>query len=83
MKTARDIVYLERRDPARNMARYYLLSIERDLFEGVLAVRRWGRIGSWGRTVSVPCPDHAIAAEMLAGIEASKRSRGYNEPGKI
>jgi predicted DNA-binding WGR domain protein len=75
-----DTLYLERRDPARSMARYYALSIERDLFDAVLAVRRWGRIGLWSRQIALPCPDRETAAAMLATIAAAKRKRGYAEP---
>lgn len=62
------------------MARYYSFSIERDLFGGVLAVRRWGRIGTGGRQVSVPCPDGEAARVALAEVEVAKRRRGYVEP---
>lgn len=80
MTSSTDSLYLERRDPIRNMARYYALSIERDLFEGVLAVRRWGRIGARGRQMSVPCPDRGAAVAVLSGVEMTKRRRGYAEP---
>ncbi|MGV3551043.1 WGR domain-containing protein [Rhizobium sp.] len=80
MTSCSDSLYLERRDPARNMARYYSFSIESDLFEGVLAVRRWGRIGTSGRRVSVACPDRGAALAALAAVERVKRRRGYAEP---
>jgi predicted DNA-binding WGR domain protein len=38
-------LYIERRDPTRNMARYYVLSIRPNLFGDVQLTRRWGRIG--------------------------------------
>jgi predicted DNA-binding WGR domain protein len=37
-------IVLERVDPARNIARYYVLSIEPTLFAKHTLVRRWGRI---------------------------------------
>lgn len=40
---------LERRDPSRNMARFYVLAIEPTLFGDMALVREWGRIGSLGR----------------------------------
>ena len=40
---------LERVDPARNIARYYVLSIEQTLFAKHTLIRRWGRIGCLGR----------------------------------
>jgi hypothetical protein len=38
-------IALERVDPARNIARYYVLSIEPTLFAKHTLIRRWGRIG--------------------------------------
>ena len=40
---------LDRFDPACNMARYYVLSIEPSLFGDTPLIREWGRIGSPGR----------------------------------
>jgi predicted DNA-binding WGR domain protein len=39
------MIYLERTDPARNMARYYCLTVEKNLFGEFSLVRTWGRIG--------------------------------------
>jgi hypothetical protein len=39
-------ILLERIDPACNMARYYVLSIEPTLFGDQALIRGWGRIGS-------------------------------------
>lgn len=80
MTDAIETLYLERRDPKRNMARYYALSIERDLFDAVLAVCRWGRIGLWSRQIALPCPDRETAVAILAAAAAAKRRRGYSEP---
>jgi WGR domain len=41
-------IVLERVDPARNIAHYYVLSIEPTLFAKHTLIRRWGRIGSLG-----------------------------------
>jgi predicted DNA-binding WGR domain protein len=38
-------IVLERIDPARNIARYYVLSIESTWFTKHTLIRRWGRIG--------------------------------------
>ena len=38
-------VILERVDPVRNVARYYILSVEPTLFAHDTLIRRWGRIG--------------------------------------
>ncbi|MGY4437513.1 WGR domain-containing protein [Bradyrhizobium sp. LM2.3] len=37
---------LERRDPARNMARFYVLTIEPTLFGDTALVREWGRVSA-------------------------------------
>jgi predicted DNA-binding WGR domain protein len=42
-------IVLERVDPARNIAHYYVLSIEPTLFAKHTLIRRWGRIGCLGR----------------------------------
>ena len=42
-------IVLERVDPARNIARYYVLSIEPTLFAKHTLIRRWGRIGCLGQ----------------------------------
>jgi predicted DNA-binding WGR domain protein len=42
-------ILLERIDPALNIARYYVLSIEPTLFAKHTLVRQWGRIGCLGR----------------------------------
>jgi predicted DNA-binding WGR domain protein len=46
--TLLQVLVLERVDRAKNMARFYVLSIEPTLFEDLALVRRWGRIGSAG-----------------------------------
>jgi predicted DNA-binding WGR domain protein len=40
---------LERRDPAANMARFYVLALEETLFGDAALVREWGRIGTTGQ----------------------------------
>jgi predicted DNA-binding WGR domain protein len=47
--TLLQVFVLERIDHARNMARFYVQSIEPTLFEDLALVRRCGRIGSAGR----------------------------------
>lgn len=42
-------LYVQRVEATRNMARFYALSIEPDLFGGSALVRRWGRIGTRGQ----------------------------------
>jgi predicted DNA-binding WGR domain protein len=42
-------IVLERVDPVRNIARYYVLSMEPTLFAKHTLIRGWGRIGGLGR----------------------------------
>jgi predicted DNA-binding WGR domain protein len=43
------LLVLDRIDEARNMARYYVLSIEPTLLGDTAMVREWGRMGCAGR----------------------------------
>ncbi|MBX9457660.1 MAG: WGR domain-containing protein [Rhizobium sp.] len=72
-------IYLERRDPHRNMARFYALEIRTDLFGCVVAVRRWGRIGSLGRQSSRVCSSVAAARDEIERRAHSKRLRRYRD----
>jgi predicted DNA-binding WGR domain protein len=42
-------LYVERIDAKKNMARYYAMSIEPNLFGEACLIRRWGRIGTVGQ----------------------------------
>ena len=42
-------VTLHKIEPAKNMARFYALEVEQDLFGCHVLVRRWGRIGTAGK----------------------------------
>lgn len=68
---------LHRIDPTRNMARFYRLSIEPNLFGGVSLVRTWGRIGGASRAKIEFFGGVAEAIGSSARIERSKRRRGY------
>ncbi|CAN7700857.1 WGR domain-containing protein [Rhizobium sp. LjRoot254] len=72
-------IYLERIDSGRNMARFYALEIEADLFGHVLAVRRWGRIGTTGRQQSLPCPSRDLAIAEVERLRDVKIGRGYRQ----
>ena len=68
---------LHRIDPARNMARYYALSLEPSLFGDIALARRWGRIGTRGTQILELHPDRASALAALERLAARKRLRGY------
>ncbi len=72
-------IHVERIDPARNMARFYALSIEPCLF-GVALVRRWGRIGTGGRAQVEPMASEQEAVRRFLALAASKKRRGYRPP---
>ena len=59
--TLLQVLVLERVDRAKNMARFYVLSIEPTLFEDLALVRRWGRVGSAGRQRIELHPSRPIA----------------------
>ncbi|MGO7050683.1 WGR domain-containing protein [Rhizobium johnstonii] len=70
-------LYIERIDPSKNMARYYALSIEPNLFGGTSLVRSWGRIGSRGQQKIHVFDSEAKAVDLLLTLLRKKRSRGY------
>jgi predicted DNA-binding WGR domain protein len=70
-------ITLHRRDPAKNMQRYYRLDVQPDLFGAWCFIREWGREGRSGqvRQVPYPTPDEAQAA--LERQRGAKLRRGY------
>ena len=77
-RTARlNLLVLERRDPACNMARYYVLSLDESLFGDIALVREWGRLGHrpHRRVELHASPDKA--EEALEHWLARKKRRGY------
>ncbi len=68
---------LERIDPTKKMARYYVLSIEATSFGNSALVREWRRIGFRGRCrsqVSDQVPDACVALDTWL---ARKVKSGY------
>ena len=73
-------VTLRRIEPAKNMARFYALEVERDLFDRHVLVRRWGRIGTTGK---IRLDEHRGEGEAMAALQAlytAKRRKGYQDP---
>jgi predicted DNA-binding WGR domain protein len=70
-------IVLQRVDPSKNMARYYVLSIQPTLFANNTLIRHWGRTGSVGRERTEFFDDHIDAAITLETWLARKLSRGY------
>ena len=72
-----DHMTLTRVDPDRNMRRFYLMTVQRDLFGGATLVREWGRVGSSGQVRVDYHESEGQAVNALADIASAKRKRGY------
>jgi predicted DNA-binding WGR domain protein len=72
-----NVLVLERVDRTKNMARYYVLSVEPTLFAESSLVRRWGRLGSGGRTRIDLHASSPLAQTALNTWLERKRCRGY------
>ncbi|QXC52395.1 WGR domain-containing protein (plasmid) [Agrobacterium salinitolerans] len=70
-------LYIERTDKARNMARFYAITIEPDLFGKVCLTRRWGRIGAQGQMKVEHFATEQDAVAIFLDLLRRKRSRGY------
>ncbi|MFK0166531.1 WGR domain-containing protein [Rhizobium sp. NPDC090279] len=70
-------LYVERTDAAKNMARFYALSIEPTLFGTPCLTRRWGRIGSTGQSLVHHFDREDEAVLMFLDLLKAKRARGY------
>ena len=70
-------IHLERREPARNIQRFYAITVTRTLFGAWAMVREWGRIGQPG-TVRETWFD-TESADTKAGeqVRQRKEKRGY------
>lgn len=70
-------LYIERVDPERNMARFYLLAIEPTLFGTPRLVRRWGRIGTAGQAMVHHFENEKEAVSLFLDLLRIRRARGY------
>ena len=70
---------LHRRDPEQDVARFYSLMIERDLFGRVVLVRNWGWIGTNGRELVEEFAGEIEAGQALEAVAQAKRRRGYRD----
>ena len=68
---------LHKIDPAQNMARYYSISIQPNLFGGHSLLRRWGRIGSSSQIKIDLFENETSAADAREKLVLSKLRRGY------
>lgn len=81
MSEKRNAVVLERHDPARNMARFYVLRIEPSLFGDPTLIREWGRLGQRGRQRIDIHETEERAAQALESWLHRKQRRGYRMRG--
>lgn len=81
MTTQAYSIYIERKDAARNMARFYAMTIDHDLFEGARLSRHWGRIGTRGQTMVLHFPEERAAVRCFLMLLQRKRARGYRPVG--
>lgn len=72
-----NFLVLDNVHPERNMARFYVLSVEETLFGDSAVVRRWGRIGTTGRQIIQLFANHEEAVETLEHWFERKKARGY------
>ena len=70
-------VTLRRIDPAKNMARFYAMEVQLDLFGAIMLMKQWGRLGTGGRIAGEPYASLALAVNALERQAARKRRRGY------
>ena len=68
---------LRRVDPTRNMSRFWSARLQPSLFEEVLLVRNWGRIGSRGQERSYWFSTRQAALAAFNKLTATKCRRGY------
>jgi predicted DNA-binding WGR domain protein len=57
--------------------RFYSMAVERDLFGYVILVRRWGRLGSAGKTRLDEHRGESEAMAALQALQSAKRKKGY------
>jgi len=69
--------FMRRVDPERNMARFYILSIQPSLFGDIALVREWGRIETRGRARIYLYEREEDAEDARDLIAMRKRRRGY------
>ncbi|MBB3525982.1 WGR domain-containing protein [Rhizobium laguerreae] len=70
-------LYVERTDPAKNMARYYAMQIEQTMFGEACLTRRWGRIGKRGQEKQHVFEREEEAVQLFLELLKQKRGRGY------
>jgi len=70
-------VYLEKRNPAQNMARFYRITVTPTLFGEWAVMREWGRIGRDGQVRALWFDSEDEARVAGDGLRRKKERRGY------
>ena len=70
-------LHLRHVDPARNMARFYVLTLQPTLFGEVALVREWGRIGNPGRVQVTAYATQEEAEAAFRRVERQKARKKY------
>lgn len=73
-----ETIHLQSVDQSRNRARFYSMAVVRDLFGDWVLVRRWGRIGTTGRSSTRMYASAGEALSDLSDTSEAKRRRGYS-----
>lgn len=74
-------IHLEKHDPERNLARYYRMSVQSNLFGEWTLKREWGRIGQGGRAKLDLFRSKAEAESALITMDVAKQRRAYRQAG--
>jgi predicted DNA-binding WGR domain protein len=72
-------IFLTRRNPGRNIARFYVMRLEPDLFGEIVLVREWGRLGGARRALRRPFATAEAADKACAAVRRGKIRRGYQD----
>ena len=78
-----NIARLEKRDPAKNMARSYRIWLTPTLFGDYAVVREWGRIGSPGTVREAWFESEEEALQDGLDLCRRKERRGYKPPASL
>ncbi|WFU07500.1 WGR domain-containing protein (plasmid) [Rhizobium sp. CB3171] len=71
-------IFLTRTEPSQNMARFWTVAVQRNLFGHYVALRQWGRIGAHGQVCEEWFDEERQAVQAAAGFLKAKLKRGYN-----
>ncbi|KAB2668825.1 WGR domain-containing protein [Brucella tritici] len=71
-------LYVERTDATKNMARFYAMDIQPNLFGEACLMRRWGRIGTKGQSMTHHFESEREAVALFLDLVRQKKQRGYS-----